>query len=165
MNKEFFEQIEQMKKGKKKDISNPLLLLAQRILKSRPAEARINQRHKAGLKQRLEQELKPAAAEPGPSFVLVLKTMFSLRPQNLMAYGSLITIIALALILTTNELSPLPKQAPVFEGVRLEREMAVEQTREEAEQATRKNKTFLLVIAALGILIIGVGSKGLLAKK
>ncbi len=168
MTKELFEDIQKMKQGQKKDLTNPLFSVAQKIIQSRDEKIEINQAHKANLQQRLRAEMKQKT-----SIISVLKTMFSIRPQNLITYGSLITITALVILLTGftsgPELAPAPiKGEPVFETVRMEREVptgAGGEIEEQPEEPETKNRKVLLVIIAFGILIIGIGTKGLLVKK
>lgn len=170
MTKELFEDIEKMKQGQKKEITSPLLSVAQKIIQNRDENIEINRVHKASLGQRLETTLKPKI-----SAISILKTIFSLRPQNLMTYGSVIAVVALVILLTgftpepKIELAPM-KDEPVFEALRMEQEILVgvgggieEQTPATPETEEQKQKMpadydiALAIIAGFGMLLLVMG--------
>ncbi len=159
MSKELFDDIKKIKQGRKKDISNPLLSVAQKIIQSKPLEPEINQAHKQSLKAKLEAQLKPEI-----SVISVLKTMFSLQPKNLVAYGSLITVVALAVLLTTTMPGPVPMKdglvpmkEGVFEAVRMEQAPVAPAMETQKEEMPADFEVALVIIAGFGMLLLVVG--------
>lgn len=161
-----FEIIEEMKKGKRVDSSDPLFSVAQKIIQSRPLERAINQEHKNNLKLRLEEKLKTEEA-PKVSVVSILRRIFSFQPQNLVAYGSLITIICLAMFFTGFSaengeifMTPQVPQTEVFRGVTPQEEVMVE-----SGQEGIVFKIIFLAGVGFGVLVFAIGLMGLVREK
>ena len=176
-NKKLFEYIQKIKKGKKIDYSNALISVAQRILRIKSPETKIDMEHKQALKSKLEIQLKMKDISQKES---VLKRLFSFRPQNLIISGSLITVVCLMILLVNfylpaqKEISELSPEQKFSEEIQPQEEISWEVgvpfnmsggLREEERTDKIKIKNILLATTVLSILVLIVGIRNSMIKK
>ncbi len=165
-----------MKKGEEVDSSEPLAALSQKIIEDTPKKVEINQRHKLALKNQIMDELEAKKKIPYPGFFNII---FSLRPQNLVAYGSLVVLVCFVLLVGNlalpGERPPLVETAkeelarkeelqeaaipPAATSEEVFDESAIAEELEEPEEQKRGNTRTIIFSAGIGagIIISGTG--------